>query len=110
MHEQLQSLEKEIKKYEEATKGVIRIGLHTITSYSSQKPDTQLLKAFKYCIPETFERFQKEFGKKYPSLKPDFIICWKIPTKIVESYECTYPGLWAVTKIYPAIKHHGAIK
>lgn len=47
MHEQLQSLEKEIKKYEEATKGVIRIGLHTITSYSSQKPDTQLLKAFK---------------------------------------------------------------
>lgn len=110
MHEQLQSLEKEIKKYEEATKGVIRIGLHTITSYSSQKPDTQLLKAFKYCIPETFERFQKEFGKKYPSLKPDFIICWKIPSKIVETYECTYPGLWAVTKIYPAIKHHGAIK
>ena len=64
MHEQLQSLEKEIKKYEEATKGVIRIGLHTITSYSSQKPDTQLLKAFKYCIHETFESFQKEFGKK----------------------------------------------
>ena len=110
MHEQLQSLEKDIKKYREETKGVIRIGLHTITSYSDKEPDSQLLKAFKYSIPEIFERFQKDLGKKYPSLKPDFIICWKIPSKIVETYECTYPGLWAVTKIYPAIKHHGAIK
>ena len=59
MHEQLQSLEKNIKKYGEETKGVIRIGLHTITSYSDKEPDSQLLKAFKYSIPEIFERFQK---------------------------------------------------
>ncbi len=110
MHEQLQSLEKDIKKYGEETKGVIRIGLHTITSYSDKEPDSQLLKAFKYSIPEIFERFQKDLGKKYPSLKPDFILCWKIPSKIVEEDECTYPGFWAITKIYPAIKHKGAIK
>ena len=110
MHEQLQSLEKDIKKYGEETKGVIRIGLHTITSYSDKEPDNQLLKAFKYSIPEIFERFQRDLGKKYPSLKPDFILCWKIPSKIVEEDEWTYPGFWAITKIYPAIKHHGAIK
>ncbi|MBQ2055018.1 MAG: hypothetical protein II489_01820, partial [Bacteroidaceae bacterium] len=97
-------------KYGEETKGVIRIGLHTITSYSDKEPDNQLLKAFKYSIPEIFERFQRDLGKKYPSLKPDFILCWKIPSKIVEMHESSFPGFWAITKIYPAIKHHGAIK
>ncbi|MBQ1677004.1 MAG: hypothetical protein II065_06185, partial [Bacteroidaceae bacterium] len=58
MHEQLQSLKKAIKNFGEGTKGVIRIGLHTITSYSDKEPDNQLLKAFKYSIPEIFERFQ----------------------------------------------------
>ena len=36
MHEQLQSLKKAIKNFREGTKGVIRIGLHTITSYSDK--------------------------------------------------------------------------
>lgn len=110
IHEQLQSLKKEIKNREEKTKGVIRIGLHMITSYSDKNRDKQLLKEFKNNIPETFGRFQKDFSKKYPSLKPNFILCWKIPSKLVESYECTYPGFWAITKIYPAVKHNGTIK
>ncbi|MBR6366814.1 MAG: hypothetical protein IKR89_00395 [Bacteroidaceae bacterium] len=109
MHKQLQSLKKDVKGYTEKTKGVIRIGLHMITSYSKNR-DKQLLKEFKNNIPNTFERFQKDFGKKYPSLKPDFILCWKIPSKIVEMHESSFPGFWAITKIYPAIKHHGAIK
>jgi hypothetical protein len=51
----------------------------------------------------------KDLSKKYPSLKPDMIVCWKIPIRIVLNGEQTFPGLWAVAKIYPVIKHKGAI-
>ena len=109
MNEQLQSLEKELKTYQEGTKGVVRIGLHIITAYSDKQPCNQLLKQFREGIPETSDRLFKDLSKKYPSLKPDLMICWKIPERIVMDYEQTFPGLWAVAKIYPAIKHHGSI-
>lgn len=110
MHEQLQSIKQEVKDYEEATKGVVRLGLHIITSYSDKPPCNPLIKQFRDCIPETSDRLLKDLSKKYPSLKPDLLICWKIPTKIVMDDNQTFPGLWAVAKIYPAIKHHGAIE
>lgn len=108
MNDQLDSVKKEVKEYEEATKGIIRLGLHFITSYSSKEPDDLLLAEFKKSIPEAFERFQRDLGKQYPSLRPDLMICWKIPPRIVLSDYETYPGLWAIAKIYPAIKHRGA--
>ena len=110
MNKQLQSIEKEIIKYEEATKGVVRIGLHIITSYSDKEPENHLIKLFNDGIEITANRFIKDLSKKYPSLKPDLLVCWKIPKRIVMVEEQTYPGLWAVTKIYPAVKHQGAIK
>ncbi len=109
MNEQLQSLEREIKQYEEATLGVIRIGLHIITSYSDKSPNNQLIAQFNESIPELFERFHKDLAKPYPSLKPNMMICWKIPKRIIMNDIYTFPGLWAIAKIYPAIKHRGAI-
>lgn len=110
MNEQLQSLEKEIKYYEENTKGVIRIGLHIMTSYSDKTPNNQLYRDFLDSIPLTFERIQKDLSKRYPSIKPNLMICWKIPKKIVfKDREKTFPGLWAVAKIYSVIKHQGAL-
>ena len=110
MNEQLQSLENEVKEYQESTKGVVRVGLHIITSYSDKEPCYQLIKQFHGCISETSDRLLKDLSKKYPSLKPDLMICWKIPTRIVMDDEQTFPGLWAVAKIYPATKHHGSIE
>ena len=109
MHEQLQSLSQELKTYQEITKGVIRIGLHIITSYSDKPPCNKLIKLFHDSIPNTSERFVKDLSKKYPSLKPDMLICWKIPARIVMDDEQTFPGLWAIVKVYPAIKHKGSI-
>ena len=110
MNEQLDSLKKEIKQYEEKTKGVIRIGLHIMTSYSDKTPNNQLYLEFLNSIPLTFERIQKDLSKRFSSLKPNLMICWKIPKKIVfNDSEQTFPGLWAIAKIYPVIKHHGAI-
>ena len=90
-------------------RGSKEIGLHIITAYSDKQPCNQLLKQFREGIPETSDRLFKDLSKKYPSLKPDLMICWKIPERIVMDYEQTFPGLWAVAKIYPAIKHHGSI-
>lgn len=109
MNEQLQSIEKEIKEYEESTQGVIRIGLHVITSYSDKTPSNQLVREFDESIHETFVRFQNDLGKPYPSLKPNLMICWRIPKRIVMNDIYTFPGLWAIAKIYPLIKHRGAI-
>ena len=101
------ALEVDIKEYQEATKGVVRIGLHIITSYSDKSPCNQLIKQFNDNISDTFDRFFKDLSKKYHSLKPNLMLCWKVPTKIIMDVDQTFPGLWAVVKIYPAIKHKG---
>ena len=103
---QLQSLGKEIRKYEEKTLGVIRIGLHFITSYSDLEPSDLLIDKFNENIPETFSRYKRDLGK------PDVLICWKIPARIVmkcgQTYGQSFPALWSVAKIYPPIHHRGA--
>lgn len=111
MNEQLESVKKDIKTYEEKTKGIIRIGLHFITSYSDKSPNKELIAQFTQSIPETFTRLSKDMSKHYPSLRPDMLICWKIPSRIVLGYEMqTFPGLWLMAKIYSPINHCGQIK
>lgn len=111
MIKQLQSNESDIKKYGESTKGVIRIGLHFITSKSDKEPNKELIKHFiKESIPATFDYFQNKFCKRAPTQKPDMILCWKIQPSIVMRGENTFPGLWCVAKRYPAIIHKGAKK
>lgn len=108
MNKQLRSNERNIKKYEEDTNGVIRIGLHFITSKSDMCPDEQLIERFEKSIPQTFDYFQNKFCKRAPTQKPDMILCWKIPSSIVLKGNETIPGLWCVAKRYPAIAHKGA--
>lgn len=110
MNKQLKSVEKDVKQYIEKTKGVIRLGLHIITSYSDKEPNNSLINQFKKSIPDTIERFKRDLAKPYRSLKPDMLICWNIPSRIVLDGEQTFPGLWAIAKIYPAITHDGAKK
>lgn len=108
MNKQLQSVESEIKEFEEDTKGVIRLGLHIVTSYSDKAPDNQMIKQFRDSVPDISNRFQRDLSKRYPSLKPDLLLCWMIPSRIVLLGGQTFPGLWAIAKIYPKIKHLGA--
>ena len=108
MNKQLQSVEKDIKQFEEDTKGVIRLGLHIVTSYSDITPDSQLIRQFRSSVLDISKRFQRDLSKQYPSLKPDVVLCWMIPPRIVLLGEQTFPGLWAIAKVYPKIKHCGA--
>ena len=111
MNEQLDSVKNDIKTYSEQTKGIIRIGLHFITSYSDKRPNKELISQFAQSIPKTFIRLRKDMSKRFPSLRPDIIICWKIPSKIVLKDELqTFPGLWVMAKSYPPINHIGQIE
>ena len=108
MNEQLESIKKEVRYFEEKTNGVILLGLHFITSYSDKTPDEILIRQFKKKIPEIVARLPKDVSKRYPSLKPDMIIGWSVPSKIVLNGEQTFPGLWAMVKIGGDIQHYGA--
>lgn len=110
MIEQLTSVNDDVKQFGERTKGIVRLGFHIITSYSDKYPDKELLIQFKNGIPDTFERLSKDVNRRFPSKRPDIVLCWRIPNRIVYSYDQTFPGLWALAKIYPPITHQGAIK
>ena len=114
MNEQLFTLRDDIKQYTELTKGVIRIGLHIITSYSNKRPSNVLFENYKDNIPLIIDRLPAQVtkldGKNYPSLKPNVLIGWIIPKKIVldeRAWE-TIPGIWAMAKVLPPIQHTGS--
>lgn len=112
MNEQLESIKDDVNQFTEETKGIIRIGLHIVTSYSDRFHSKALIKEFKEGVNNTFERFSHDLSKPYPSLRPDLIICWKIPPRIIldEREYQTFAGLWCIAKIYPTIRHKGAVK
>lgn len=108
MNRQLMSIHKSIKKFEERTKSVIRIGIHIITSCSDKEPNNSIVSDYRQRIIDIQDRFLKDL-KCCQSLKPDLILSWKIPMKLIEAYEITIPGLWSISKIYPPIIHKGSI-
>lgn len=113
MNEQLFTIENDVRQYTELTKGVIRIGLHIITSYSDKEPSKVLIDKYKEKISSIIERLPSQVikidGKNFPSLKPNILIGWVIPDKIVldeRAWE-TIPGIWAMAKVLPPIQHTG---
>lgn len=110
MNAQLISLTDEIRGYQEKTKGVIRLGLHFITSRKHKSPSKSLVNDFRRTdnIEQTMRSFSR-IGQIYKSSYPDLAICWKIPFWMVETYEdVTYPGLWVIAKILDPEIHSGA--
>ena len=103
--DQLQSIQKDIKlRCEEETNGIIRLGLHFITSYSDKQPDEIEISNYKKSLPNIIERLQKDVSKKKPKLTtPDYMACWVIPKKMVLSGQQAFPGLILMGKIFDPI-------
>lgn len=109
MIHQLDNVLEDITEFAENTKGVIRIGLHIITSYKSDEGSLYVPNTFnEKVIQKTALRLNKDISQQTPQTKPDMLLCWKIPTYIVKQGECIYPGLWGVAKIYSPFQHEGA--
>jgi hypothetical protein len=101
------------QEFDEKTEGVIRLGLHMISSFSSfAKEDASKFDESK--IEEIANRMYKDLTGKSKMNYPDLMLCWKIPSSILkqgDKYGCeTYPCLWTVAKIYPPLEHQGAKK
>lgn len=110
MHiKQLHSIKKDIKLFEEPTKGVIRLGLHFITSYTDKKPNEQDISQYSEQIENILHRIQKDLCQCKPTkTTPNFSGCWIIPKEQVKNNEKTYPGIILMGKIYEPIKHKGS--
>ena len=107
--DQLQSIKEDVKYFEEPTKGILRIGLHFVISYSDKHPTKDLVKEYENKLPDILNRLQNDLCKRKPTITtPDFMACWLPPTQMVLEGEGTYPGIILVGKIFKPIVHKGA--
>lgn len=107
--DQLQSIKSEVKQYEEQTKGVIRLGLQFVVSYSDKRPTRALVNEYKSKLPDILYRLERDVCKCKPSItKPDFMACWFPPMQMILCEENTFPGLILMGKIFRPIQHKGS--
>ena len=97
---QLKSIRKTIRQCcEEKTRGVIRLGLHFITSYSISRPSHELIRNYRLDLPEILRRLTRDMGKV--ATAPNFACAWEIPWEYVRVNTTeTYCGLIVIAKIH----------
>ena len=106
---QLQTIKDEVRKYEESTEGVVRLGLHFITSYSDKKPTSELIKEYRRNLPGILDRLIKDVCKcQAVKTTPSMVAYWLPPERMVLEFSETYPGVILMAKIFGSIRHKGA--
>ena len=112
MIKQLKSTKKDVECYSEKTKGIIRLGLMFVTSYTDKEPTEPIVKRFRRKIPEISHTFLNELGTGVIIPRPDMITLWQIPDRVIFSedrpYKGTFPGFWLLAKFFEPIKHKEA--
>ena len=87
---QLENVKDDIKHYEEKTKGVIRLGLHFVTSQSSTNPSDDIREIYISQEREMLERLYKDLKTVVP---PDFMSVWELDKDMVYyQNDRAYPG------------------
>ena len=103
---QLENVKDDIKHYEEKTKGVIRLGLHFVTSQSSTNPSDDIREIYISQEREMLERLYKDLKTVVP---PDFMSVWELDKDMVYyANDRAYPGLIVIAKFFKDIKHKGS--
>ena len=108
MNEQLRNAAADYRNFEEKTKGVIRLGLHVITSITAKSANNQTVQQYKDKVKEIQYRLVKDMTGKRPTTKPDMVMCWLVPMRMAENDDGNIPGLWMFAKWFEPIKHKGA--
>ena len=107
MNEQLKNASANFRDFEEKTKGVIRLGLHVITSITSKAANDQTVQQYKDKVKEIQYRLVNDMTGKKPTTRPDMAMCWLVPKRMVENDDGNIPGLWMFAKWFEPIKHKG---
>lgn len=108
MIKQLKDAASTYREFGEKTAGVIRLGLHFISSCPSYDVDENLTKDFRRDIDVINDKITRDIKDHDSNTKPDMSICWLIPEKIVNEDFMSIPGLWVFVKYFKPIRHKGA--
>ena len=110
---QLQDIRKDAHHFGEKTNGIIRIGLHFITPYSSCDRDKQVLAEYITKQKDILIRLSEDVSQLKPkTTTPNFLASWSLPNKekyLDVPFNGTYPGLMLLGKMFPSIQHVGSI-
>ena len=103
---QLENVKDDIKHFEEKTKGVIRIGLHFVTSYSSTNPSDDIREIY---ISQEREMLSRLYNDLKKVATPDFMSVWEFDKDMVYyANNRAYLGLIVMAKFFKDIKHKGS--
>lgn len=109
---QLKTVKDDMKYYIEKTKKIIRLGIMFVTSYTDKPPCKEKLLQFNERIPKICSLYFEGLGTHVQIPQPDMMMLWQIPDKIAlkkhHIYRGTFPGLWAIVKVFDPIEHQGA--
>ena len=109
MINQLESAELDCKGRHEKTKGVIRIGLHFVTSFAKGIPTDESIALYRSTINNYMDKFYDRIHEEYHKVEfePTYMASWLIPDDIIKcSYrekEDTYAGVMLMAKVFKAI-------
>lgn len=110
---QLQDIRKDAHRFGERTKGIIRVGLHFITPYSSYDRDKRVLDEYITKQKDILIRLSEDVSQSKPkTTTPNFLASWSLPNKekyLDVPFTRTYPGLMLLGKMFSSIQHVGSI-
>lgn len=88
------------------TEGVIRLGLHFVTSYSDKSPNDKLIAEARKGVEDRLNTIAKAMnGDATMETRPDFAGAWLIGDEIVKGDEsATYPALMLFGKVMKPLK------
>jgi hypothetical protein len=110
MIEQLINVEEDCRNtLIENTKGIIRLGLHFITSVADIEPDWDDIAEYRETIDERMERMRRDIAKRFNyklDYTPNFAAAWLIPDDMISSNpDATYPGVMLFAKVFEDLPH-----
>ena len=102
MIEQLNDIEEECRNREEKTKGMIRLGLHFLSSWANKVVEPRLVDEYRDLCEGNMNVICDEIASrcKVPNSEPSFAATWIIPDEMVYWDNATYPGVMLIAKIY----------
>ena len=94
---------------DERTKGIVRLGLHFITSMAKGDTDWDAVDEYRKDINDRLESMRRDIAKRFNNRSdytPDFAAAWLIPDDMIECCDFgTYPGVILFAKILPPLRH-----
>ena len=111
MIEQLENAKDDcVNNLEERTKGIIRLGIHFITSVAYCEPDMEDVEEYRDTIDERLNIIRRDIARRFnykQDYTPDFAAAWLIPDDMVMYLSSdTYPGVMLFAKVFEDLPHN----